>query len=192
MHNFAAPKPGRDPKCILILGTNGTGKSTLACNMMNDAGKGLMVLPQFDDWAEMLPPTNIYSKKQLEYTGIKHHIYKNDDDFAAIFKNYHNGILTLDDCRVYVKSDLRHSHLFPILQRRRQMMCDIILMAHGFKTTPPQFFTFITDYVIFKVNDSPEIRKMDLGTNYDIVSKTVEQVRKMAEKQFNVFKWIKV
>lgn len=183
---------GRDPNCILILGTNGTGKSQFAYNLMNEIGKGLMLLPAFDDWAELLPEADIYKRTALDYKGIKHHIYKNDNDFNSIYKNWHDGTLTLDDCRVYVKSDLRNSPLFTILQRRRQMMCDIILMAHGFKTTPPQFFTFITHYVIFKVNDSPTIRKMELGDNFEKVSKTVEQVRELSKKDIHAFKCVKV
>ena len=182
-------RPGRKARVTLIMGGNGCGKSTFAVNLMKNAiesgaaSRGLMVLPTFDDWAEIIPEVSGLDRHSLSFEGIKHNVYNNDDDFKHIFKNYHNGILTLDDCRTYVPSNFDNSYLKKILQRRRQMMVDVVLMAHGFREVPPKLFTFVTHYIIFNVTDNPAYRKADIPEeHFDNIQKIVHRVRKKAAK----------
>lgn len=188
------PHPGRTAKCICIIGKPGSGKSTVAVELMKAAGTGLFLQPQPDNWSDRTIAANITDRKSCNYTGIKHYIYRSDDDFGHIYRNFHNAMICMDDCRAYVPANFEYSQLRLFLLRRRQRMLDVIFTAHGFSEIPPRLFTFITDYIIMPIGDTPEVRKKDI-TNPAIYSKLCETVREVNEKgviddHFN--KWIRV
>jgi len=185
-------RPGRKSRCILILGKPGTGKSTLAYKLMKEYGRGLMVLPSYDDWADILPELDINCPDSYNYNGVKHHVYNTDNDFYYIYNMYHNGIACFDDVRAYIPSNFDYSHFKKMLIRPRQRMLDVIIMAHGFSEVPPKLFTFITDYVIMDIEDSPDIRKKYLSGKLDILTKTVDFVKSKAHNNPHYFKWLQL
>lgn len=184
---------GREAKCIAIIGEPGTGKSTIALELMKASGHGLMVLPDHDNWAETCPAIQINENKSYEYIGVKHHIYNSDEDFKYIKKHLHNGVLSLDDARNYVPKNFDNSYFKKMLRRKRQGMLDIVFQAHGFMEIPPQLFPFITDFIILPT-DSPEPRKKLFKTqeHYNAVYKAVQTVNRLKKTSQHVNRWVKM
>ena len=187
------PHPGRNAKCICILGQPGSGKSTVAVDLMIAAGCGLFVQPQPDNWTDRTVEAEIKKRESCKYRGIKHHIYSCDDDFRYIYNNYHNAMICLDDCRAYVPANFEYSNVRLFLLRRRQHMLDVIFTAHGFSEIPPKLFTFITDYIIMPINDTPEKRKNCMSPKVlDILSNTVREVNEKGKTNIHYNQWIRL
>lgn len=187
------PRTGREAKCICIVGKPNTGKSTAAVTLMKAAGTGLFVLPQADNWSQITLPCNISDHNACVYEGIKHHIYNTDEDFDLIYNNFHNAMICLDDTRAYVKANFEHSNVRKFLMRRRQRMLDVCFMAHGFCEIPPKLFTFITDYVIFPISDSPAYRKKEITDIdfFNLLTNVVNEVNLKGKTDIHYNKWVR-
>lgn len=173
----------RRAKVICIVGSNGTGKSTLAVQLMQQQPRGLFLLPTFDDWAMRFPATPASRREDFTFIGINHYIMdrRKLETFAAIFNYFRDGVLVCDDPLLYTPKKLDEHPLLSILSRRRQMKCDIVFMAHGFMRIPPALFDHITDYIIFNTISNAERRKKELGQHYEPISKIIDKVNRRAK-----------
>ena len=184
----------RQTKRILIIGTNGTGKTTFASEIVQaeierTGGRALIVTADDSDWLRY-PRINIYKENRLdEFTGAWRHIWQNKKDLEYL-KFFKNGLLVFDDCRSYfdAKTD---TALQSFLIRSRQRQIDILTIAHGFTKVPPAFFTYATEIVLFKTRDGIQNRKNDLGDNYESLAKWKAFVDYNAEKDKHFKKIIK-
>ncbi len=187
------PHPGRTAKCICIVGKPGSGKSTVAVEFMTAAGTGLFVQPQPDNWTDRTIEADIKNREKCNFKGIKHHIYREDEDFRYIYNNFHNAMICMDDCRAYVPANFEYSHVRLFLLRRRQRMLDVIFTAHGFSEIPPKLFTFITDYIIMPISDTPEKRKNCMSQEVlSVLSQTVKEVNEKGKTNPHYNKWIRI
>lgn len=171
----------RATECILIIGTNGTGKSTAGMNLIKAAAKKRRAL--VIDYAGMektwygIPEVDLKDTATLKsFTDIRKALYAHyeDESLDLIYKNYHNGILVMDDARNYLEGrlDIKFKRL---LIGRRQKMVDIVAMAHGFEEIPPRFYNFYTKMVLFRTVKSPVEFKKHLS-NYDQILTTWKRV----------------
>lgn len=185
----------RQTKRILIIGTNGTGKTTFARKIVDielkrTAGRVLVVVaPDGADWLEF-PRINIYKKGRLdEFSGGWRHIWKDKDDLEFL-KHFKNGLLVFDDCRAYFDAKV-NTNLQNFFIRSRQRQIDILSVAHGFTKVPPAFFAYATEIVLFKTRDAIQNRKNDLGNNYELLLAEKQHVDYMALKDIHYKKIIK-
>lgn len=167
-------KETRKTKLINIVGTNGTGKTTLANEFIKKeiakGGRALIVTPDDTDWLQYAR-INIYNEDRIEnFNGAMRHIWKDKEDLKIISR-FKNGLLIFDDCRAYFSSIL-NDDLHKLLIRRRQKQIDILAVAHGFTEIPPKFFTFSTEIIIFKTTDNVIKRRNDI--------KRFDEVQKMS------------
>ncbi|MCQ2959563.1 MAG: ATP-binding protein [Bacteroidales bacterium] len=183
-------KNNRKAKCILLVGGNGCGKSTLSARLMQSAERGLIMLPTFDDWAERYPECGCSTRADFQYMGIHHRIVNTKEDFNAVFRHFYNGVLVCDDPRVYIPANIEQHPIKYILARRRQMMVDIIFQAHGFGLVPPALYNYFTDIVIFNTSGGAQKRKAELGDLYDTVCQTMERVKAKAVQNPHYFERI--
>jgi AAA15 family ATPase/GTPase len=184
----------RTTKLIIILGYNGTGKTTLLKQLVNketNAGRrSLIVTPDDMEWQE-LSYIDITNKSKLEeYKGKSYKtIFLDDYTLPHIKKNYRNGLLVFDDCRAYFKSTVDRE-LHNLLIRRRQNMQDIIAVGHGFTEVPPKFFTFASYIILFKTVDNIKRRK-DVIRDFDRVEQIQKEVNQQAISNPHFYKIIK-
>lgn len=165
-------------KLILIIGYNGTGKTTtLKTLVLNELKKKeshiLIVTPDDIEWNKIPEVHHNYPSRIENYKGARKIIFNeafefadkktrtlkkgNTVDLAADY--FRNGLLIFDDCRAYFKNATLDSSLHNLLIRRRQKMIDIIMVAHGFTEMPPKAFTFASEIILFKTMDNIERRK---------------------------------
>ena len=158
----------RAAKLIIILGFNGTGKTTLVKKLVKNemnkpTGRGLIVTPDDIEW-NFLPDVNQRLNHHIkDYVKFRKIIYQPGalNWIAAYFRN---GLLIFDDCRAYLGATT-DQELHNLLIRRRQKSIDIIAVGHGFSEVPPKFFTFASEIILFKTMDAIK-RRQNVIRNY--------------------------
>jgi ABC-type polar amino acid transport system ATPase subunit len=177
----------------VVIGTNGTGKTTIIKKIVIAALKAgqrvLVVTPDFAEWLT-LPEIHERYRSRIEwYKGGRRMIYQ-EGDLKLINDHFRNGLIVFDDCRSYL--DARTSkEIHNLVIRRRQFMVDLIFVAHGFTEIPPKFFTFASQFIIFKTRDSIDIRKKELGSDFENIKQVVNTVNAEAVKDKHFYKIVK-
>jgi len=107
---------------FIIVGTNGTGKTTLLNKLINEkGGKALIVDPDGLEWQQV---EEIRSEQAGELkSGQAKILFPQPEDIENLME-YQNGSLVLDDCRFYLRSRLDES-IRRILIRRRHNSIDV-------------------------------------------------------------------
>ncbi len=119
----------RPTKLIIILGYNGTGKTTLISNILKkQSSRSLIVTPDFIEWLDI---EEVSLSKRLDYKGIRKVVYNDASTITGIFDNFRDGVVVFDDCRSYFTSRVDRE-LHALLIRRRQRMFDLIVVGHCF------------------------------------------------------------
>ena len=179
----------RAAKLVILLGHNGTGKTTMLRKILQESGQRcLIVTPDDVEWTD-LPENELKSRSDFEFTGMMRHIYKPDTTLDAI-KFFKKGILVFDDCRSYFQSNT-DPRVRELLIRRRQRSVDVFAVGHGFTQVPPVFFTFASEYILFKTVDNIKMRKNYI-TNYDFMEQSQLYVNEQAKKDLHFYRVIKV
>lgn len=184
----------RTPKQLVVLGTNGTGKTTFTKKLLlNELKKNdshvLVVTPDDMEWST-LPFVHPRFPTRIEwYVGARKIIYYKGL-IEVIDNNFREGLLIFDDCRAYFDSSLDRP-LHALLIRRRQKMLDIIVCGHGFTEVPPKFFTFATHFVLFRTTDNIERRKNEIQ-NFEEMREAQRRVNEKAIKEPHYYEIIKI
>lgn len=144
----------RQPIFILIVGTNGTGKSTLILNrfIRNSKRKTLIVDPDgMEQVWDQFPSIDSSEVAKPPYRITK--ILFEGQETIESFRDFTNGQLILDDCRYYIRGNIEGS-IRQLFIRRKQLCQDQIASAHGLSEVPATFWTFATHLILFKTTDS--------------------------------------
>ena len=177
----------REAKMTILLGTNGTGKTTLLRRILAASGqKCLVITPDDAEWTDC-PLSEMQVQDDFVYEGIKRHIFDPETTLDALDK-FKRGILVFDDCRAYFQ-DHTDPRVRTLLIRRRQREVDVFAVGHGFTQVPPVFFTFATRYILFKTVDNVERRKNCIQ-DFELVKAAQAEVNRRAAKNPHYFKII--
>lgn len=178
---------GRIPKCICVVGTNGTGKTytlkEIARNELKKGGRVLVLTAHENEWTEIdgIPIADCADIKNFK--GIARiHITGELKILQEIRKKFHNGIVILDDARMYVKSNIGEEFK-QLLISRKQMMCDILLAAHSITDIPPSVFFYNVTFILKKTTSQFLERKNKLMPEvYEALTKAQNEVNQKAKK----------
>ena len=171
----------RQTKRIVIIGTNGTGKTTLLHRIVHNAAqKTLIITPHDNEWNETDPNGNeLYPLNPLRcaadfnFTGIQKHVFDPDHTLKRL-RGFTRGLLVFDDCRAYLEARTDRE-IHRLLISSRQNMIDEIFVAHGFTEVPPKVFTFATEYFLFRTEDNISRLKYFV-LNYPLIEKMQKKV----------------
>lgn len=172
----------RTTKLTILLGFNGTGKSTMLKNildsMLANGHRALIVTPDSIEWTDV-EETLLNKKSDYLFTGIRRHIFNPRTTLDAL-QHFKKGVLVFDDCRAYFK-DSTDDRVRELLIRRRQKELDIFAVGHGFTQVPPVFFTFASHYILFKTVDNIDRRKNCINANFDFIKESQAFVNEQAK-----------
>lgn len=184
----------RAAKCTLVLGFNGTGKTTFIRETLEElllrsrsTGRRLKVLivtPDDTEWQDY-PENLLETPDDYVYEGIQRHVWQ--DSFAGEKKyslnrisKFNSGIIVFDDCKVYF-GDILPQEIINLFVRRRQRSLDVFFVGHGFTTIPPRAFTYYSDAFLFRTVDNIDRRK-DCINNFDYFKKCQAEVNEKAKR----------
>lgn len=184
-----------DPRSRLsiIIGTNGTGKSTLAVKLFSASPRKVLVV-DFDGseplW-QQFEFIDITDKAAMEsWTGGVRKTYfalYNEQTLPKVLEFFRNGILVLDDCRNYCKSSMAEG-VERLMIQRRQKMLDIFALGHAFSEIPPRFYNFCSKIYLFSSMSSPAKRREELRD----IDKIIEIWRRVNARATDTKKaWLK-
>lgn len=196
----------RIPKLLILIGTNGTGKSTLLKKLLTVNSRNLIIPanrldPAWDGIAE-LGTSWKHRPDPRDAKGIRMEAYQAIDNldtftgnrlvhadspetFAAVCDQrtgYMRGGLFLDDFRNYVPSKGNlPGHVVSMFSSRRHRMLDIFMACHSFQDVNLQLMqfnpTFVVGYVTVPPNDT-SLAKMERAED---LQRVYERVRKKNE-----------
>lgn len=179
--------PERVAVSDIFVGINGTGKTTAAkkliTNMVQRGNRALIVTPDYTEWQEV---RLITSRGELQdFAGVRRIVCDGSDKkyvketFEGILANYRNGILVLDDARVYVQAQATQ-FMITLQIRRRQFGLDIFSMFHGLTQVPPIYFTFCTNLFLWYTQDN--IKRRNEYITHEIFKRIEEAQKRIAQK----------
>lgn len=146
---------------IIIWGRNGTGKSTLAKQLMDGLpGRKLLVTktgaPKI--WHQV-PVINAVNPEHYCFQQETRQIiarFRDDqpkpgknDTFIHVFDYYRDGILMLDDCMQYLEANTSNvPGLKDILIEYRHRMLDVFLIVHGPQQVPKKVWDHASGVIV--------------------------------------------
>lgn len=164
-------------KMVVVLGATGTGKTTAIKNVLRASERRALIISLDGSEWQGLPITELKTAQDFGFSDVRVHLW-NPQRSLNMLKYFRNGIIIFDDCRGYFRANMSDElHQFLILMRHSNV--DIFAIAHGFTEVPPVFFTFATDFILFKTLDSIARRRPYIS-NYDAVKSKVEEVNAIA------------
>lgn len=175
----------RQAELIPIIGTNGTGKTTLAkkivANALQNNERVLILTPDYIEWLDIPEVHQKHVHHIKTYKGARRIVYQNSDTLDTVIQNFDNGLLIYDDCRSYLKSNsFIGEKLRAQFIRRRQHKLDIFFVVHGFTELPPVVFTFASKIILFWTRDNIYKRKNYIQ-DIDLMSRKQHEINKKAE-----------
>jgi len=180
----------RNAQQLIIVGTNGTGKSTFAKKLIDKkvsvGGRALIITNHLNEWQEVEMIDIQKTKEVHNFTGIRRSVIR-PEQFKFLL-SFHSGLLLFDDARRFLTSNIS-SEIDSLQISRRQKMLDIVVVAHSFNKIPPGFFAYATHYIMFKTVETARKRSSYL---FDIeeVLKVETSVNKKAQTNPHYFEII--
>ena len=138
----------RDAQVTIIMGRNGTGKSTFCEKIIKVMKQRAVVVtlngaPKIWRQYKAIDPAN---KKDWEFkSGIRQIFYMQHekDTIKYIHRNFRNGVLIFDDCRGYLTSNVDSDiYLKRLLIDFRHKMLDLFFVCHTPTDVPPRIWGF--------------------------------------------------
>lgn len=177
---------GRISKLICIVGTNGTGKTYLANqfveNELKRGGKVLVVTSHDNEWTQF---EDITTFSEFTAGGKRLVIYPDEEQatIKRISEKYYNGLLVLDDCGGYL-GDKPPKAFKQLMINRKQLMLDILFTAHSLRDLPKAIFSFNPVLILKNTTAGIEGREKILAANgaLETIEKAQREIKAKIKK----------
>jgi ABC-type Mn2+/Zn2+ transport system ATPase subunit len=130
----------------MVLGTNGTGKSTIMRTILQkcNAKKALIVTNHIEEWRD-IQEVDLSQREDFIFEGIRktrcYQPTKGDIGTLAKLRYFRKGIIIFDDARLYMKDAKTDNLIEDLMISYRQQELDIFVVAHGFTKVRPVFYS---------------------------------------------------
>lgn len=185
-----------DSVSMLLIGTNGTGKSTvlrkIAMAAINGGKKKVLILPSnpaeptFLDIPEIdLSEIDKFHSPGVTRGAVRCNVF-DIDEYVKATRNARNTVIISDDFRAYFNKQTMHPIVRRLLISRRHHLNDYYFAAHGFTQVPGDLFSFTKYLQIFRCLDNPK-RHRDKLLDANQVLETIKRVNETAERTKNPY-----
>jgi hypothetical protein len=143
----------RDPEFAILIGTNGTGKSTLAKSFANYRERCLFVPSSendntFDEYPILAPGESLE-----DFRGERRTYFSSEDSFKNfVDAQVRECLIVLDDVKNYIpnRGPVLNKSLEILLRNRRHLMNDVVLIVHHPKDLHPDLLKFDPTLILFR------------------------------------------
>ena len=180
----APPQPqvaaARKTQLNLVVGINGTGKTTFLREKIVQNRKALILTPDAMEWRH-LPEVRTPAEVRM-MAGPSRIIYQGPETLELVRGNFFGGALVLDDAMAYLNEQTPATMQYLYI-RRRQFGIDIYIVAHGLRQLPPKCFTFGSFLFLFATTENFSARKKELQPElYNRIVKAQQDVNRRCER----------
>jgi hypothetical protein len=151
----------KDSIYAMLLGTNGTGKSTLLRKIADAAvsRKRVLIIPSNQAEPTFKDVPLIKPEQLATFTGMKKIMCYEEDHFAFVARWIQDAVIITDDFRNYLPRPQMNPYVRKMFIDRRHKRLDIYMAAHGFTQVPPELFTWCDFIFMFRTKDNPHRAK---------------------------------
>lgn len=140
-----------------MAGAPGHGKSTLMAKIVKESpDRDALIYKEeldIDDAAyKAFPRADIWKYKGGKVK-ISSFDIKYDDFLALVEKGFRNGILVIDEGRLYEMNELSE-RMTRLAALRRKLGIDIYILFHGITQIPIRSFSYINNVILFNTADN--------------------------------------
>lgn len=169
----------RKTQLNLVVGINGTGKTTYIKDNIVGTKKALIVTPDLCEWRQ-LPEVRTAEEIRFLQTPARM-IYTGPETLETIKQSFFGGLLVLDDAMAYLTEQTPDTMQYLYI-RRRQFGIDIFIVAHGLRQLPPKCFTFGSFLILFATTENFSTRKRELQPElYEKIIKAQNEINRECE-----------
>lgn len=176
-----------------MIGRVGCGKSTIVRKLSRralEARRRVLILTGHDDEWLCYPPVHPRLKHHIAtYRGGRRIIVPNRQAAYEAIGLFRNGLLILDDCRMFLPS-FQDTNLENLVISTRQRDVDLVVVCHSFSQLPPVFFTFVDYFVLFATRGNIVERK-NYFQDFHSIQAIVNEINEAAKTNPHYFKIIK-
>ena len=177
------PIADKDSVFAILIGTNGTGKSTVLRQIMEKSrvnGNRVLVIPSNLSEPSFKDIPQIHVKDLNTFSGAKKIMCYNTAEFAYIAKRLRNCTLISDDFRNYIEQSQMHPDVRRLFVDRRHNNIDIYMAAHGPAQIPPAFYDWLDFIFLFRTVGNFK-RAQDKLLSFDVLLEKQKQINHIAQ-----------
>ncbi len=180
----------------LIVGTNGTGKTTQLLKLLEKQAKKrkVFIVDSFsmDEKTRNFKEINVSDKALID--SLENGIYRiNITRFETktwyfIWAFIHDALIVFDDATSTWESKLL-KYQKKLLNNRRHKDLDLFFVVHGFRTVPPALVDVFTHLAVFKTAKTGALTSTQKSkmVNFDKVQAAIDKVNKNASPYYYKF-----
>jgi len=143
----------RDAQITIIIGRNGTGKSTF-CEQIIKQIKQRAIVVTYNGQPKIWRPykeVDVRNTKKMAFAkGIRQVVAgryevsaKKNEVFKHIYRHFRGGLIIFDDCRGYIDANIDRDRYFrQMLLDFRHRMLDLFFVVHSPSDVPPRVWGF--------------------------------------------------
>jgi energy-coupling factor transporter ATP-binding protein EcfA2 len=179
----------------LILGKRGCGKTTfvrklIALYRAKHIYRKILIVSTIDQPGyKDIPIIEISHLKRWKGSGTYRIFGSNTNEILeAIEEHFRGGLLVMEDSTAFIPKIIPEK-LRRMIIDTKQKDVDMIMVFHGFMSTPPEILRY-TDTLTFFKTDTPDSRKEAIGAYYNDVLTQYNNV--MASTNQYIYKTVKI
>lgn len=171
----------RDAQITIIIGRNGTGKSTFAEKLMKRLRQRAVVVTYSGMPKIWRPYTEIDPRKAKSFQfkkGIRQIVAARweqsrtkNDVFKYVYNNYHDGAVIFDDCRGYIHGNVDNDQYFrQLILDFRHRMLDLYFVVHTPSDVPPKVWGFASTIWVGSTDSMLDKGQIKIGSADRIIA----------------------
>lgn len=163
--------------CYLLIGDQGTGKTTIADKLATASGKRRIVVDtDAHPFYAHYEVVNIEGLKRFKGDMCRCEDANEDELFTALNTHQRNAFIIFEDAAKYLSPNLSKSVISFIVDKRKRNF-DICFMFHSLADVPPYLCRNYQRMILFKTQDNLK-KELSKFSNWHIIVEKAQKINK--------------